>query len=343
MEADQVWTNLLSGLVGSVIGAVASIIILILANGFTRKLSNEAQIEQDRHFRDQIDEQRRGQELAAVAALLSEIQNQLNQLPLGADSRRAISSKCTVLWLTVQPDVSSAWRSVSSASTSSVVVEHPLDLALRARASEFALAAGLPATSVLRRHSASTRPDGTRPPLVALGLGDSEGLRDALLDLSGRLLSWSTMSTMDKRQIFDHFLDAACRDLSKAIWFANKLIGGSEETPLLHRLDLGEEAERQTHIANAVALLRGIKLRTDGEWSREFDDTYRIETTPELPTPMRSGGEVVVTMVPRVRGPWEIVYTRAAFLEDGNRIMATTSTEHARAIDAWFSNDSPHR
>ncbi|WP_167043506.1 hypothetical protein [Salinibacterium sp. ZJ454] len=319
-------------------------VILILTNIATSAQAETTRKEQARQFQQQLDADRRNRETNAVAELLSEIQTSLDRLPADETARNRISALATILWLNVKPEVSDAWRSSTDDATATASAEHPLHIALRARTAEFLLVQSFPPTGALRRGRVAGGFGQFDGPLNEIGLGSVDEFRDRIRELSADLLGWESLPEPKKGEVFDVFLKRAQADLSRAVWFANRLLGGTESAFLLERVTVQSEDEQGQAIQKALRISRGIQFDSRSiAWNQEFEETFKTETLPALPKHMEDGrGDFTVSLVVRERGPQEVVYVRPAWVdEEGNRRMPVADKSHGKRLDTWFEEYAP--
>lgn len=323
----------LDGLAAGVIGAAVSVIVLLLANAYTRK-------EAERTRAAQGDAERLAHETNAVAELLSEIQTHLDLIPHDPQIRSRVSALATVLWVRVRPAVSAGWRSASqSAVHEHGSLEHPLHLALRAKAAEMAVAYALPATA-LRSRTVGADPFGTDdPPQVVLGLGDPTDFHRRLADLTADLLDWMDRTDEQKRVAFDDFLQATQQELQRTLWFANRLLGGTDEHSVLDRLD-DKDPDSWTHtLQKGLLLARGLNVEGPVDGGEQvLNSTYLDETIATLPASAARDFHKVIVSAEEVRPRlWAMQYELPSRHEDDEYRLPVRIRDHRGALETYLS------
>ena len=244
------WTNLWSGGAGAVLGALASIGILIGTNWWTRRMNQVALADQAAHFeleqenarlqfkeeqaaaRDRFnleqaagkESARESRELDVVAELLTWLQIDHDRAPLSCDLTPELMSICNRLILNSAAAVADAWRGRSAPSHRLTRVDrHPLAHALVPWASAYFVSQNFPDTMSL------LQPREGESVVSALSGADRfrHRSRIAVELISRQMLRWSYLTTEEKARIFDPLIETAKLDVDRVFAAVNYSLGSN--------------------------------------------------------------------------------------------------------------------
>lgn len=240
--------NLMSGLIGSVLGAAVSVIILLLTNSYTRKVNATNLAAQREQFelelnanRDRFslevraarEEARAARELDAIANLVTFLQTQFDQQPLDGRNTPDLMAACNLLMLSSRRPVADHWRNLAQRSLRGVVrVErHPLALALVPWRAAYELAHAFPDTI---DWPVDEYPDSTGLAVLA-GMHnwrDVERQMRVSVELTVRkMLSWAHLTDEEKMTLFDEIVATSRRWCSLVLAGVNFQLGSDAPGP----------------------------------------------------------------------------------------------------------------
>ena len=304
------WTNLWSGGAGAVLGAIASIGILIGTNWWTRRMSQEALANQSNQFaheqsnaklqfeaeqgeaRRQFEQQRisgremarEGRELEVVAELLTWLQVEHLRRPLSEHLMPELMAICNRLTLNSTETVADGWRARSSRETHSLRVErHPLAIALVPWAAAYSLSQVFPdIMGVTWREPVDV---GT---VVSDLTGADAFPRQSLIAVervSRQMLRWGYLTDEQKIVMFDPLVQIAKDSVQSVFAAVNYSLGwnGGGEQPywrLMYRETITEMLSVMRDVVDIDdrAALSAIRRRID----ELGGETYRPEQLPGM-------------------------------------------------------------
>lgn len=245
MDLDM--ANLMSGLIGSVLGAAVSVIILVLTNSYTRQVNATNIAAQREQFEQELsankeqfslevhaarEEARAGRELDAIANLVTFLQTRFDHEPLNRGSVPDLMAACNLLVLSSRRPVADHWRSLAHGNTLIPRMErHPLALALVPWQAAYELAHGFPDTISCEEEEY----------LDSAGLSVLAGMHDrreverqmrvAVERTVRKMLSWAHLTDAEKMSLFDELLGTSQRACSVVLAGVNLMLGSSDPGP----------------------------------------------------------------------------------------------------------------
>ncbi|TFC87446.1 hypothetical protein [Cryobacterium sp. TMT4-31] len=306
----EIWVqNLLSGLIGSVLGALASVWILIATNRHTSRMALK-QRELDR------DMARGHRELEAVAKLLTFLQTSFSADPMGISQSRDLVGHVNLLALNASDAVRQGWEDVTQAHVrNGRSRRHPLPLALIAWSSADALAALLPNWEVNHDGGSETiivtsSSDGSRQKSddddfrtfvqSVTGAWDNRPLMlECISRLSQTMLRWDVLTDDQKITVFNPLLEVASRRTSEFFAAVNVGFGavadghlpfeegrGSDELVALHK-DAALISDFRSGLAFALIENTIDSLDLNRVPAGGLDENFRIAMTGDRESGVR--------------------------------------------------------
>jgi hypothetical protein len=334
---DGFFNNLLSGALGAILGALASIFALILTNRHTRLENSKVLDAQSRQFEverqnyeSQLDRDRdlarETRELEAISGILSFLQDDFTRNPLDQDSGSRISALCTLLWLNASTTVSDGWHAVTGGSDRGDVPRHPLAGAIVSRSAALALAQSFPDTAVRNGHD-------SRKSLLQDATGDSVTLFLAAVSVVGRkMLRWSRLSDIEKIELFDEFRTESTKYSSETLTIANSLVGGDSQRSLINDLIDPPEIAKLIEKASELGTSREPYV---AEFALVILEEY-VDVSTLLEPP---AGPRQVSLRALDMGCSAVIYSAPSFIDSGYWVDETVDESHAdRLVEFEYSD-----
>lgn len=324
--------NLLSGALGAMLGALASVFALIITNAHTRSENTkvlDAQAIQfaverqnfERQLQGDRDLGRESRELDAIAAILTLLSDDFDRDPLSQEVGRRLSSLCMLLWLNVAPAVGEGWTAVTTRKvpSSRQLSRHPLAAALVSRAAAISLAAVFPNTGI--RHGE----DSSRP-ILSVATSDSvAALRQSVAAIGREMLSWPLLTDSEKIKFFDEFVAEATTTSSETLTLANVLLGGHSKCTVVFDL---HAQPRLSELIDRVSELGSAVDPRYSEFGRVILEPYVVEET--LPVAPQVRRDLRLTEVDD--DVVAVGYHAAGFLDFDRYVDAAADQSHEKLL-----------
>ncbi|TFC63093.1 hypothetical protein [Cryobacterium sp. TMB1-7] len=339
--------NLLSGALGAVLGAAASIVALLVTNAYTRKenlkslAAQKAQFEvqggqfvtEQTRSREQFERQLQGdrdlsreaRELEAVADLLTYLQ-EFDRSPLDLGNAHRLTALCNLLWLNVPALVADGWLGQDNGRGhgQSPAHRHPLAAAIVTRAAALTLAQSFPNTASFNDGRPGDSPS-------VLGLVTEDSTADFRLDVGNvarEMLRWSRLSDDEKIVLFATLVEDATKFSTETLTLANVLLGGNALRPVVDWL------VKEPELSELVSYAEELGSPTDSYLSEMalyvLEVEVDVETLPRAPKPQRE-----VRLRRLDNGHCAVSYFAPSFVDVDIFVGEKLEDSHAPEVMVW--------